>query len=81
MVDFPATALWRKAREGIVDRHGLADAHLPKEQGMDCGVNGTDPELYKSIGGKVVFAKKAITQIAGGINISRIIHVAVGIDI
>jgi hypothetical protein len=48
---------------------------------MDCGVNGTDPELYKSIGGKVVFAKKAITQIAGGINISRIIHVAVGIDI
>lgn len=81
MVDFPAATLWRKTRQGIVNGHRLTHAHFSKEEGMDGSVNGTDPQLYESFWWKAVFAEEAIAQITGGINISRIIHVAVGVDI
>jgi hypothetical protein len=48
---------------------------------MDGSVNWPDPELLKSFGRKLTFGKETVAQITCGINIGRVIYMAVGVEV
>jgi len=48
---------------------------------MDGGVNGPDAEQLESLSWKLVFGKEMVAQITSRINISGVVHMAIGVNI
>jgi hypothetical protein len=52
-----------------------------EEAGMDGGIGRSDPELLKPFRGKSLGDEESVTQIGGGINVSRVIDMTIGVQV
>ena len=81
MMDSPALSLCGKSGQGKSDRHGFTRPQLSQELGTQAGVEGTDAEFHEFFWRKSMFRKESEAQIASGIDISRIVHMVVGVHV